>query len=74
MSLQWYAILSLSLGVSAVVLGISLVRNYRICPHIPGPLLASVSGLWLFRATFASRMYLDLEALLKEYGEIAVQH
>jgi hypothetical protein len=66
---QWYAVVGLSLGAAAIVLGLSLTRNYRRCPNIKGPVLASVSGFWLFRATFASRMYLDLAALLKEYGK-----
>ena len=47
-----------------------LYLNYRKCPQIKGPLLASVSGLWLFWSTFASRVSLDCAAEHEKYGKL----
>ncbi|KIX05641.1 uncharacterized protein Z518_03613 [Rhinocladiella mackenziei CBS 650.93] len=50
--------------------GVSLYVNYRKCPQIKGPRLASVSDLWLFRTTSAGRTYVDCAAELDRYGSL----
>lgn len=42
---------------------------YRL-RHIPGPLLASVSNLWMIRASTSTRLALILEELGAEYGPL----
>ncbi|KAJ9611407.1 hypothetical protein H2200_004591 [Cladophialophora chaetospira] len=60
-----------TLTLAVLYIGISLYVNYRKCPQIKGPWLASVSNLWLFRTTSAGRMYEDCAAVLDQHGPLA---
>lgn len=42
--------------------------NYSKCSHVKGPWLASVSSLWLFRATIMGRTQVDCAEALAKYG------
>lgn len=64
------SIFGLGIGVVVAYLGLTLFLNYRLCPNIRGPLIASVSGIWLFRTTFAGRIYLDMPAVLAKYSSV----
>ena len=46
----------------------SAYLNYRKCPQIKGPWLASISGLWLFVATANGDLNLHIAALFEKYG------
>lgn len=54
-----------------VYLPVSAYLNYRKCPQIKGPWLASVSGLWLFVATAGGDLNLHVAALFEKYGNCA---
>lgn len=45
----------------------SLYLNYQKYPQFKGPFLASISGLWVFRETYAGRLYLSCAEALEKY-------
>ncbi|KIW68377.1 hypothetical protein PV04_04330 [Phialophora macrospora] len=65
------------LGLTAVVtVGIawfvvSTVVSYRRLRHIPGPWLARISQLWLFKVTWKGDLYLAMEEVHEKYGSPA---
>ncbi|KAI1612921.1 pisatin demethylase [Exophiala viscosa] len=59
------------LGLLVLYSGVRCYLNYRMCPQVKGPFLASISGLWLFMSTYRSRIYLDCADELDKYGTLA---
>lgn len=55
-------------GIVVLWLVVSYYLNYRKCSQFPGPFLASISGLWLFKHTFNGRLYLDCAEVIEQYG------
>ena len=47
------------------------IRSYRRLSHIPGPLLASVSRLWLLKGLYGTRFHLNLFEANSKYGPLA---
>lgn len=59
----------MALGVLVLYRALRCYLNYRLCPQVKGPFLASISGLWLFVSTLRSRIYLDCADELDKYGK-----
>jgi len=65
-----------ALATCAVALVAYFVANtvitYRRLRHIPGPRLASVSQLWLFKVTANGDLYLAVQDVLRQYGTLSL--
>lgn len=71
LSLQPSALL-LGVGAVLLLLVISRIRAYRRLAHIPGPVLAGWTDLWLIWAQFSGRSNYILADASKNYGKFAV--
>ena len=59
-------------AVSTVILFViaNAIRSYRRLAHIPGPLLAAFSRLWLIKSLSGPRNHLDLFETTQKYGAL----
>ena len=62
------SIIGFVLGLALAYIPVSCYLNYRKCPGIKGPFLASISSWWLFKVTATQQVYRAFPAALDKYG------
>ena len=63
------SLLPLTAAVLVLYLAVRCYLNHRKCPQFDGPLLAKISGAWLFIHTFSGKLNQHNAAILEKYGQ-----
>ena len=72
-SLLWtHGVVTIVVVLSLYALISSFVSYWRL-RYIPGPPLACLSQLWLFKVTAQGRLYLAAEDAFKRYGKVSAK-